>query len=68
MAQRATFSSYKHKNTIKYLTHISGAGACLWVSFGFGGRAGDYDTFEVSLNWDTDFGYEVGAPEQQQDA
>ena len=41
MAQRATFSSYKSNNTVKYLIIISPAGATVYVSPGFPGRISD---------------------------
>lgn len=41
MAQRATFSAYKDRNTLKYLVSISPAGATIYVSPGYPGRISD---------------------------
>jgi hypothetical protein len=41
LAQRATFSEYKHNNTVKYLVCISPAGATVYVSPAFPGRISD---------------------------
>ena len=41
MAQRATWSEYKHNNTAKYLVVISPAGATVYVSPAFPGRISD---------------------------
>jgi hypothetical protein len=40
-AQRATWSEYKHNNTVKYLVVISPAGATIYVSPAFPGRISD---------------------------
>jgi len=41
MAQRATWSAYKHNNTVKYLIVISPAGVTIYVSPAFPGRISD---------------------------
>lgn len=54
MAQRATWSNYKHHNTIKYLVMTSGAGGCMYVSPGFPGRISDYQLTDMCMHFNTE--------------
>ena len=52
-AQRATWSEYKHNNTVKVLVAISPGGAALWCSDAYPGRIDDTSIVKVSgiLKW-----------------
>ena len=52
MAQRAMWSEYKHRNTVKFLILSSPCGACIYVSPGFPGRISDYQIVDACLHLD----------------
>ena len=48
LASAQTYSSYKHHNTVKYLTGISPQGSETFISDGWGGRVSDKHLTEES--------------------
>jgi len=54
MAQRATWSAYKHFNSVKFLVIISPCGACIYVSPGFPGRISDNQICDKCINYNED--------------
>jgi len=52
MCQRATWSQYKHGNTVKFLVLTSPAGAVVYVSPGFPGRISDPQLIDACMHLD----------------
>ena len=50
MCQRATWSQYKHSNTVKFLVLTSPAGAVVYVSPGFSGRISDPQLIDACMH------------------
>jgi hypothetical protein len=46
--QKVTFSSYKHRNTAKFLACLAAFGALAWISVAYPGSISDKDITEVS--------------------